>query len=76
MSKFKLKNEFESDDYLKNTTVKKFDAESLDEVFFHITDFLRGSGYIFDGEVGIIKPEQVDGPGELIDQLEFVFSKK
>jgi hypothetical protein len=49
-----------------NTSIKKVnDAETLNDVLFHFTDFLRGAGFYFDGQVGIVNDA---------DQLTFDFN--
>lgn len=78
MSKFKLKSSFDAGDYLSNTTTKKFEAETLDEVFWHFTEFLKGIGYVFEGEVGIVKEKSAYDEIESLDsdQLELDFEEK
>jgi len=72
MNTFKLKHTSDYSSPLDSTTVKTFQAETLDEVFFQFTDFLRGLGYVFDGQVGIVPdawPEMSDDDKQLILDL-------
>lgn len=32
-------------------TVKKFEAETLPEIFSQFEDFIRGNGFVFDGKI-------------------------
>lgn len=75
MNKFKIKSVFESDDYLNNSTTKTFNAETLEEAFFHLTDFFRGIGYVFDGQIGIVKDKNDETQEfiERLNQMEFEF---
>ena len=74
MNKFKLKHQFSQD----NKTVKSFKAETLDDVLFHMTDFLRGVGYVFDGELQVV--DSAETIEQIIkkfdDQMEFDFNKR
>jgi len=74
MNTFKLKHS-SNDGYgfLDSKTVKTFQAETLDEVFFQLTDFLRGVGYVFDGQIGVVKetwPEVTKNDAQLLLDLE------
>lgn len=40
-----------------NKTTKEFEAESLDEILLNITQFLRGAGFCFDGDLQVVQPE-------------------
>lgn len=37
----------------------QFTADTLDEVLPNITEFLRGAGYRFDGEVELVKDDYI-----------------
>ena len=43
-------------DYRRNEVT--FQAESWSDVLLEVDTFLRGSGFYFDGEVGMIEPEE------------------
>ena len=60
MNHFKFKHTVDVDSS-PVTTTKTFATDQLDDVFFQLTDFLRGIGYVFDGEVGTIKEESIFG---------------
>ena len=51
-------------------TSKTFPADVLDDVFTNFGEFLRGSGYIFDGNVGILSDDCDYNPyDELVSRL-------
>ena len=41
-----------------SSTEKEFDATFLDDVIMNFQEFLRGCGYYFDGEIGIISEKE------------------
>lgn len=58
MSKFTFTSSFVPDQLDRSNTASKttveFEADTLDEVLGKFTDFLRGSGFYFDGDVEIV----------------------
>ena len=66
MSKFTYTSSFVPDQLDRvNTAVKishEFEADSLDQILGQFTDFLRGAGFHFDGNVEIVNdyPVQKD----------------
>ncbi len=64
MTKYK----FTCDGYGTETT-KTFSAEVLDDVISNFGEFLRGCGYIFDGEVGVIDSNGYNPYDELVNRL-------
>jgi hypothetical protein len=71
MSKYTFISE---DDLTSSKLTLEFEALSLDELLPRFEDFLRGSGFVFDGYIGIVdeEPELVDL--EFDDVGENVFS--
>lgn len=79
MNTFKLKHTFDDGEgsAYNSKTVKTFQAEKLEDVFFQLTDFLKGVGYVFDGQVGIVEEQWPEFCGETGTQLEFnLFTNK
>lgn len=64
MHKFTLISQFVPDQLDRvnhaNKITHEFEAESLDEVMEQFAQFLRGSGYSFDGHVEIVDDYPVD----------------
>ena len=58
MSKFTFTSSFVPDQLDRSNTASKttveFEADTLDEVLGKFTDFLRGAGFCFDGDVEIV----------------------
>lgn len=44
------------------TNMVEFTADTYDEVISEMTDFLRGCGYQFKGELQLVKPETTCTP--------------
>jgi len=60
MSKFTLICDDSDTFFLTDSkTTKEFSAESLDEVLENVTQFLRGSGFVFDGKLEVVQDELV-----------------
>ena len=54
MPKFKLVSEHVNEDFeVEFRTTAEFEVEHLDEVLLHIDMFLKGVGYVYDGELGV-----------------------
>lgn len=55
MPKFTLICEHEKNDFqASRESTLTFEAELLDDVLSHFTEFLRGASYYFDGDVVIV----------------------
>lgn len=39
-------------------TSMQFEADSLEDVLMYFKDFLQGAGYVIDGDIDVIPPEQ------------------
>ena len=62
MPKFKLICDH-SCDLDTHIVTHEFTADYLPEVLLNIDMFLKGAGYIYDGEVDIIEPEKQEKTG-------------
>ena len=62
MPKFKLIAEWDTDTKVEHT----FEVEVLDDVVMHAEHFLRGCGYFYEGDLGIIEKEQTAPAPETI----------
>lgn len=57
MPKFKLVSEHMNEDFeVEFRTTAEFEVEQLDEVIMHIDMFLKGVGYVYDGELNVSEP--------------------
>lgn len=55
---FRFRKVTVEDGRIVSSTEKEFDAVFLDDVILHFQEFLRGCGYYFDGEIGIISEKE------------------
>lgn len=53
-------DEFEG--VIESTITHQFEKEYLDDVIMQLQEFLRGAGYYFDGELGIVEPVMYTTP--------------
>jgi hypothetical protein len=61
MPVFKLVAEHQSDDgQIESRVTHEFDVETLSEVMMHLDMFVRGVGFVYDGEVGILNEAEYD----------------
>lgn len=63
--KFKLSVECESD--FKSFVVHEFSAETLPDVLMFVDAFLRGAGFVFDGQLQIVDDEKISEPLLLLE---------
>lgn len=76
MPKFTLIAEHNDDDgNVTSRVTHEFEEEFLNDVIMHLQEFLRGTGYYFQGDLGISEPVQYkscDGPSSCAWNDQFV----